>query len=354
VKILVISLAGIGDTLLATPLIHELRANFPAATIDLLTKEPGARDLLENNPHINRVHFKNLMRCGKAAAFGFLWSLRKNRYDLSINTHPQSRMIYRAVARIIGAKTRISHVYERFNWLDRKLTNLLLPQDYSRHSIENNLDVLQMIGARKVLPAHDMEVFLTAEEEKWAEDFLRANHLSGGNLLGIHVGSGGTKNLPLKRWPIRNYAELVQLLNRERRDVQVLLFGGPEEMKDHQTVLALADRERTIEIKTPNLRLAAALIKRCSAFLSVDTALMHIAAAMKTPNQMVIEAPTLNVTNWPHGNHCVVIRNPMVNGRGLDFYRYDGGDIKGTRDELIRTMEAVKVTEVYATVTKLI
>ena len=45
-KILVISLAGIGDTLFATPLIHELRANFPDATIDALVMWPGAKDLL--------------------------------------------------------------------------------------------------------------------------------------------------------------------------------------------------------------------------------------------------------------------------------------------------------------------
>ena len=144
------------------------------------------------------------------------------------------------------------------------------------------------------------------------------------------------------------------MLNRRRPDIQVLLFGGPEETRDHQAVLARADREVTREIKTPNLRLAAALIRRCQAFLSVDTALMHVAAAIRTPNQMVIEAPTLNVTNWPYGNHTIIIPNPMVNGRGLDFYRYDGGDIKGSREELIRVMESVTVPVVFATVTKLI
>ena len=353
-KILVISLAGIGDTLLATPLIHELRANFPAATIDLVTKESGARDLLENNPHINRVFYKNLLRCGKMEAYGFLWSLRKNGYDVSINTHPQSRMVYRVAARIVGARTRISHEYECFRWLDRKLCNRILPQDYTRHSIENNLDVLPLIGALKLLPEHEMEVFLKAEEEAWADNFLSSSQLSGRTMLGIHVGSGGTKNLPLKRWPINNYADLVERLNLERPDIQVLLFGGPEETKDHQIVLGRADGNLTREVKTPNLRLAAALIKRCSAFLSVDTALMHLAAAIKAPNQMIIEAPTLNVTNWPHGNHSVIIPNPMVNGRGLDFYRYDGQDIRGTREELIKTMESVKVTDVYASVTKLI
>jgi hypothetical protein len=48
------------------------------------------------------------------------------------------------------------------------------------------------------------------------------------------------------------------------------------------------------------------------------------------------------------------VKNPVVNGRGLDFYRYDGGDIKGTRAELLACMESVKVADVYAAVTKLI
>jgi ADP-heptose:LPS heptosyltransferase len=158
----------------------------------------------------------------------------------------------------------------------------------------------------------------------------------------------------LKRWPLKNYAGLVRQLNKERPDIRVLLFGGPEEAKDHEIILAQANRELTLEAKTKNLRETAVLMKRCSAFLSVDTALMHIAAAMKVPNQIVIEAPTLNVTNWPYGNNFTLVKNPVVNGRGLDFYRYDGGDIKGTRGELLACMESVKVTDVFATVTKLI
>jgi len=349
-KLLVISLAGIGDTLIATPFIRELRANFPDATIDVLAKEAGAKDLLENNPHINRVFQKNLLKCGKFAALRFLWSLRRHRYDISINTHPQSRMHYRVAALIAGARVRISHEYECFNWLDRRLLTVALPQDYTRHSIENNFDVLPLIGAKKKLPAHQMELFLTPAEEQFAGDFLARHKLAGRTILGVHVGSGGTKNLPLKRWPIKNYAELVRRLNRERPDIRVLLFGGPEEAKDHPVVLAQANRDLTLEAKTKNLRETAALMKRCGAFLSVDTALMHIAAAIKAPNHIVIEAPTLNVTNWPYGNDFTLVKNPMVNGRGLDFYRYDGGDIKGTREELIRCMESVTVGEVFQTV----
>ena len=353
-KILVISLAGIGDTLIATPLLHELRLNFPEAVIDVLTMWPGSKDLLEGNPHINRVFQKNLIRCGKWEAVRFLWSLRRHGYQLSICTHPQSRIHYRVAAWLAGAGIRISHEYECFSWLDRRLATVTLPQDYTRHSIENNLDVLPLIGAHRKLAAHGMELFLTPAEERFAENFLAQPALSGQKILGLHVGSGGTKNLPLKRWPLMHYAGLVRRLNQERPDLRVLLFGGPEEGKDHEILLSQANRERTQEARTKNLRETAALIKRCSAFLSVDTALMHLAAALKVPNQIVIEAPTLNVTNWPYGNPFTLVRNPRVNGRGLDFYRYDGGDIRGTREELTACMASVQVADVFAAVTKLI
>jgi ADP-heptose:LPS heptosyltransferase len=353
-KILVIAMAGIGDTLIATPLIHELRANYPDAVIDALAMWPGSKDLLENNPHVNRVFQKNLIKCGKLEAMSFLWSLRRERYQLSINTHPQSRIHYRIAAWLAGAQVRLSHEYECFNWLDRLLITGTLPQDYTRHSIDNNFDVLPLIGAKQNLPSHAMELFLSPSEEGQADDFLVKHKLFGKKVLGIHVGSGGTKNLLLKRWPLKNYAGLVRQLNKERPDLHVLLFGGPEEAKDHEVVLAQANLELTREAKTRNLRETAALMKRCSAFLSVDTALMHIAAALKVPNQIVIEAPTLNVTNRPYGNQFTLVKNPVVNGRNLEYYRYDGGDIKGTREELIAAMESVKVAEVFAAVTKLI
>ena len=353
-KILVIAMAGIGDALIATPLIRELRANFPDATIDALAMWAGSKDLLENNPHLNRVHQKNLIKCGKFEGLKFLWSLRRHRYDVSINTHPQPRIHYRIAARIVGAPLRISHEYECFGWLDRWLVNKVLPQDYTRHSIENNFDALPLLGAKVKLPSHEMEIFLTPDEEIWAGEFLAKNKLAGRKILGVHVGSGGTKNLPLKRWPLKHHAGLIRRLNKERPDIHVLLFGGPEETKDHQVVLAQSNHDLTLEAKTQNLRQTAALMKRCSAFLSVDTALMHIAAAVKAPNQIVIEAPTLSATNLPYGNPFTLVKNPVIAGRNLDYYRYDGGDIKGTREELLACMASVKIEDVFAAVTKLI
>src|SRR5438093_6779729 len=112
-KILVISLAGIGDTLLATPLLHELRLNFPSAQIDVLVMQgAGARDLLGDNPHVSSVHFEDMLRQGIFRSLHSLRKFRRERYNLSINTYPQSKIHYRLVARYINARQRLSHRYD--------------------------------------------------------------------------------------------------------------------------------------------------------------------------------------------------------------------------------------------------
>ena len=349
-KILVISAAGIGDCLIATPFIHELRAHFPEAEIHALVLWKGSKDLLEGNPHLDVVHQKNLIRDGKLGSLRFLFHLRKHRFDLSINAHPQSRVQYRLVARIIGARRRLSHSYENYGWWDRLLVHDLIPQDYTVHTVENNNRLLGLLGRKPSLSGHDFELFLTEEEKRWAESYVEQNRLAGVKLFGVHIGSGGTKNLKLKRWPFDHWLELIQRVAKVRTDVAVLLFGGPEEQKEHAQVLAVTSGLRVLAPPTSNLRQAAALLGHCDGFLSVDTALMHLAAAMKVPNQMVIEAPTLNPTNVPWRTHYRLISNRAIGGRNLDYYRYDGGPIRGTEEELRYLMDSVTVDQVFEVV----
>ncbi len=348
-KILVISLAGIGDTLLATPLIRELRANYPEAQIDALVLWAGSKDVLQGNPNLNAVYQLNFLKAGKAEALRFLAPLRRARYDVSINTHPQSRSQYRAIARFVGAHTRISHEYDCFNALDRWLVNRTLPQDYAKHTVENNLDLLSLLDKQPRLASHALEIALSAAEEEWAESFLAGHDLSSRQTLGVHVGSGGTKNLTLKRWPLGHYVQLLKRVRLTWPDLAVLLYGGAEEQPDLQQICAALESPLVLRVPSKNLRQAGALMRRCTAFLSVDTALMHLAAAVQAPRQIVIEAPTFNKTNEPYGNPYALVRNPVVAGKNLEFYRYDGEGIKGTREELLRCMASVSVEAVYET-----
>jgi heptosyltransferase II len=352
-KILVISFAGIGDTLFVTPLIHELRENFPGATIDVFVRWTGAKGLLEKNPHINTLYQKDIAADSKLGSLAYLWKLRGQRYDVSINTFPQSRRDYRLVARFINAKARLGHDYGNFTALDRWLTNQTLPVDYSKHAVENNLALLSFLDAKPKLPGHRYELFLTEADKAWAADYVARQKLQARPLLGIHVGSGGTKNLALRRWPLENYIELVRRLGEKKPELGILFFGGPEEKLDHEKIQAAAGTGKALFPKTQSLIQSAALIGKCDLFLSVDTALMHIAAAMAVKKQIVIETPTWNKPIEPYGNPFTLIKNSAVAGRNLEYYRYDGGNIKGTAEELVRIMASVTVEDVLATMMKL-
>ncbi|HZL43740.1 MAG TPA: glycosyltransferase family 9 protein [Verrucomicrobiae bacterium] len=341
-KVLVISLAGNGDTLFASPLIHELRLHFPDAEIDALVMWPGARDLLSGNPHLNTVLQKNLVAAGALGAISYIGTLRK-RYDITINPMPQSRQAYRLVARLIGAPVRISHDYGQAQGVTRLLVNRTLPLDYSAHCIDNNLALLKLLDAKPLLERHDYELYLSKEHRQWAEDFVTRQGLDPVALLGIHVGSGGTKNLALRRWPLPYYARLIRdLLGAERR-LSIVLMGGPDEEKDNAQLLAEFDPRRVFAPRTQNLCQAAALIARCRLFLSVDTVLMNLAAAVKVPGQIIIETPTWNKTVEPYGRPYSLVPNPAVAGKNLDFYRYDGRDIRGTAESIVNCMKSVSV-----------
>jgi hypothetical protein len=61
----------------------------------------------------------------------------------------------------------------------------------------------------------------------------------------------------------------------------------------------------------------------------------------------VIETPSFNKTVEPFQQHFHTIKNPLLQGRNLDYYRYDGAGIRGTPEELVRCMTSVTSEQVY-------
>jgi len=345
-RILVLSLSGIGDTLMATPMLHELRLQYPSAALDVLVLWAGAAQVLRGNPHVREVIQHDFLKASQASSAARCLELRGRRYDLSINTHTQGRRGYRLIARLIGARVRLSHEYENQSWMDRLLVTQSLPQDYSLHVMENNARLLGLLDLSPQLPSPEYEVFLSEEERQWAIGWLEKRKLLGRPWLGIHTGSGGTKNLALRRWPVGHYAQLLQEWRRRSPSIPVVLFGAQEERALHAQ-LRQAGAE-FVEAECPGLREAMALVGHAQGFLSVDTVFMHIAAAMGVPRQWVIETPTLNRPVHPRRVDWTLIPNPSIAGRHLDFYRYDGRPIAGTADELLGIMSSVSVESVLS------
>lgn len=340
-KILIISLAGIGDTLLATPLIRALRFQRPNAVIDVLTRWRGSRDLLEGNAAVDQVHQQDLVNSGLFSNLKFLASLRRERYDVSINTHPQGKIQYRMIARLTGGRLRLSHRYENHSVFDRLLVNRTIPQDYDIHCAENSLRLLPLMGLEEPKEVFDCDIFFSKEETAWAQNFIQSRQLGPRVRLGIHVGSGKTKNLMLKRWPVENYIALLKKLIPAHPAVSVFLFGGPEEKEENTRILAEVNHPNLLSVPSNTMKEAAALLAHCQLFLSVDNVFMHLAASVKVPEQIVIESPTFNKTIEPYHRPYRLVPNPMVAGRSLNYYRYDGRDIQGGTKHLLAVMRSV-------------
>ncbi|MBI1842864.1 MAG: glycosyltransferase family 9 protein [Verrucomicrobia bacterium] len=331
-KILVISLAGIGDTLLATPLIHELRLNYPDAVLDALVMWTGSRDILAGNPHLNSVHHCHMINEGPWRSLRFLLRLRRRRYDIALNTYPQSKTEYRLITRILGAGVRVSHRYDNRRWWDGWLVNREVDQSYDRHSVDQNLALLEALNGRRMLASHSAELFLSEDERAWARRMAEERGWRGRRMIGLDF-----------------YRELIEKLLGLRPDLQVLLFGGPEERQDHEWLHSRIGSPRVCVPETREMKQAAALLEHCHAFLSIDSALMHLAAAVRVPHQFVIETATFNKTIEPYDRPYVLIPNPALQGRNLDYYRYDGEGIRGTPEALEALMRAVSSEKVFQT-----
>ena len=106
-RILVIKLRAIGDVLLSTAVLRNLRLAFPDASIDFLTEVPS-REVLEGNSDLSSL----LIFDGKKqSGAGLILDVRSRQYDLVIDLfgNPRSAL----VTLFSGAKYRVGY---RFGW----------------------------------------------------------------------------------------------------------------------------------------------------------------------------------------------------------------------------------------------
>lgn len=152
----------------------------------------------------------------------------------------------------------------------------------------------------------------------------------------------------LKRWPVDNYIALLKQVLARFPNLAVLLFGGPEEKAENESILKAVNNNHLLPVPSRTTKDAAAILGHCAAFLSVDNLFMHLAAAMKVPHQIVIESPTFNETIFPYHRPFQLVRNPVCAGKSLEYYRYDGRDIAGGEEHLLACMRSITPEMVFA------
>lgn len=298
-RILVIKLDHLGDVLLATPVFSNLRRAYPNAELHALTGV-WSRVVLEKHPDVDKViEYNSPAFCRTEQStplretFKLYRQLRRQRYDLMVDLRSDWRIVWLAFLRLTP---------RRLNRAALQVANKLgFAQFSGTHETTRNLDVLRQIGIST--PVRTAIFSVTAEDEKWASDFLATYRIDKQYpLIAIHPGSP----IPLKRWLPERYAELANWLIAQKR-AQILFVGVKGEIPIITEIQALMRSESINIAGKTTLTQLASILHTCNVFIGNDSGPMHLAAAVGTQT-IGLYGPGDPTRFGPAGEKCQTIR----------------------------------------------
>ncbi len=308
-KILIISLSGIGNTILFTPTLKELRRHFPKSEIDLLVLKERFSECVRGTDLVNEI---KVIPENKISLLKFIFSLRKNKYDISITVFPSNKWQFNVLAYLIGAKKRITHSYYvgKFQTMSF-LQNCKIKANSNIHDVYQNLNLLSSLGICVSQRKPKLLFQLQEENKNFAAKYLCMNRVYKNDyIIGVHSGAGpiGKK----KKWGLDNFANEINKIIKRRKHHFIILFGGIEETKERNMLKNMINSHRVV-IFNGSLRNTAALISECDYFISNDTGLMHIASCFGVKQKAVFIS-----TNWirtsPFSENAKIVKlNKKIN-----------------------------------------
>ncbi|CUT00467.1 glycosyltransferase family 9 protein [Candidatus Chrysopegis kryptomonas] len=300
-RILVIRPDRVGDVVLATPLVRELRKTFPDSFIAVMLR-PQTKDVFLNNPHIDDIIVDDYE--GEDKGFkGFLkqvFKLRKYKFNIALHLLPTQRHAWMTF--LAGIRTRINvgirlyGVLTFMKYVSRKKYNPL------RHEADYSLDLGRKIGVKS--ENIEPEIFLTNEEIKQAEKLVpkEENEI----VIGINPLSG--KSSP--NWKIEKYIELTKKILEEipNAKIYVNLFNNTDARLEFEKL----NSSKIKLIQNSKLRELILYVSRFDLLISSSTGAMHIASALKVPTvSMFCPLPACSPKLWgPLGNRHEIILPP--------------------------------------------
>lgn len=280
-KILVIKLRNIGDVLLTTPVFSSLRQRYPDAKLCALVNA-GSEAMLLGNQDIDKVfvyerdRLKSLSIAARIfAELRFMMLLRSEGFDLVLNLTEGDRGAF--ISLFSGAATRvgIDAAGKGVPLKNSFFTHLVPPAAAGEHMVERNLDYLAPLG----IPVTEKRVSFAYEnsDSELIEELLDAAGISKKGFFHAHL----TSRWMFKTMPPKSAARLV--------DEIACLTGLPVVFTAAPVEKELAYLREVIGHSSARcldlggrltLKQLGALSSQASFFVGVDSAPMHLAAAL--------------------------------------------------------------------------
>jgi heptosyltransferase III len=282
-RVLVIKLRNLGDVLLASPVVSILRKQLPHCEVDALVYADTS-DMLRGHPDLSVLHeihrdwkaLSLLQRLGRERTL--LAALKRRNFDLIVNLTDHGRGA--RLARLLRPRYALAPEAQR-GWLYRSAYTHLYPVigGNRRHTVEINLDALRRIGIQPGNHSRRLTFVPDAAAEIHVDEALSRAGLAAKAFAVIHPGSRWF----FKCWPPDHVAALAARINE--LGLPSVLVCGPDPLE--KQLLELVKKHGNIAaVEFPgslSLKQLGALIGRARLMVGMDSAPMHIAAAMGTP-----------------------------------------------------------------------
>lgn len=300
-KILVVQTSFLGDAVLTTPLLSEIRSRFPEAELAVMCT-PQAKGLLEGNPDVHEIIADD--KRGQGAWTG-LWQkakdLRSRGFTMALSPHKSFRSgLLLFLARIpfrVGFR-------ESAGWF---FYHRRVHRDPNCHDVERNLSLLQAFGIDPGECRRDLRIEVDPGTRESVEQVFNSLGIDrNGMTIGLNPGSVWAT----KRWAAEGYAELMTHL-KERYRCEILLFGGREDREIIAKVQELSGNVGVNLVGKFALRELACALDKCDLFITNDSGPMHIAVARGVPVIAIFCATTPSLGFYPYSFRAVVVEKDL-------------------------------------------
>jgi lipopolysaccharide heptosyltransferase II len=269
--VLVVAPNWIGDAVMSTPALANLRRGLPKATIDLLVTRRVA-PLFDDHPHIDRLVIRDERQPWRTRLAQVI-ALRRCEYQMVLLL-PNS---FRAAldAWLLRSPIRLGYATDGRRWL---LTHAVpAVEGQPPHQIDAYLRLVAALGLPIVERVPTLAPTKRAEmqaEHLWAaQDWGRTDRV-----IGICPGAAFG---PAKRWWPERFAALADRLIASGR-FRVVFFGSPDEVPLVELIRSQMTREAVSLAGQDTLGSFMALAARCAVVIANDSGSMHMANAVGT------------------------------------------------------------------------
>jgi heptosyltransferase-2 len=303
-RILIRATNWVGDAVMSMPAFEAVRENFPESYIAVLAR-PWVAPLYQSHPAANEViPYSQGLGYWKDAS-EFLKVIRISRslhFDMAVLF--QNAFEAALIARLAGIKIRVGYNTDGRGFL---LSHAVVrgTEVLKLHQVEYYLTFLRALGWDA--PTRDPALRAAPESITRIRALLSSKEIGDQDLL---VGlSPGAAYGPAKRWPVERFAAIANRAIREW-GAKVVVVGTEKEKDLGETLVSAAAPGTFNACGMTGLGDALALIKRCRMFVSNDSGLMHVAAALQVPT-VAIFGSTDSVATGPRSRNARIVKQDM-------------------------------------------